>query len=115
MKTSHTVSAARQLLHVVMLTMRTVSADMRRYRHSIAPGQLSSLMKISAGPCTMGELARHLAVSLPTVSKSIDMLVRRGWVERLVNRADRRRTMLRLTGKGNQVLTEIKRATERHM
>ena len=43
---------------------------------------MGSLMRIGAGPCTMSDLARHQAVSLPTISRSVDMLVRRGWVER---------------------------------
>jgi DNA-binding MarR family transcriptional regulator len=48
----------------------------------------------------MSALARHLAVSLPTVSKSVDMLVRRGWLERWVDKHDRRHTMVRLTPEG---------------
>ena len=69
-------TAARELLHVVMLVMRTVAADMRREPGAVAPAQMGTLMKVSVGPCTMSSLARHQAVSLPTVSKSVDMLVR---------------------------------------
>ena len=73
-------TAARELLHVVMLVMRTVAADMRRKPGAVAPAQMGTLMKVSVGPCTMSGLARHQAVSLPTVSKSVDMLVcAAGW------------------------------------
>ena len=47
------------------------------------------LMRISAGPCTMSELARFQAVSLPTISKSVDMLVRRIGFEHIDRSADR--------------------------
>jgi len=107
--------AARELLHVVMLVMRTVSAEMRRSRRPLAPTQMGSLMRIAAGPCTMSELARHQAVSLPTMSKSADMLVRRGWVERGADKRDRRQSMVRLTPRGRRVLADIQQRAERHV
>src|SRR5262249_52735020 len=78
-----------------------------------APAQMGSLMRIGAGACTMSELARYQAVSLPTISKSVDMLVRRGWVERWVDKQDRRQTMTRLTPSGRRMLSQIKERTER--
>jgi DNA-binding MarR family transcriptional regulator len=108
-------TAARELLHVVMLVMRTVSAEMRRSRRPLAPTQMGSLMRIAAGPCTMSELARHQAVSLPTMSKSADMLVRRGWVERGADKRDRRQSMVRLTPRGRRVLADIQQRAERHV
>ena len=107
--------AARELLHVVMLVMRTVSAEMGRSRRPLAPTQMGSLMRIAAGPCTMSELARHQAVSLPTMSKSADMLVRRGWVERGADKRDRRQSMVRLTPRGRRVLADIQQRAERHV
>ena len=106
---------ARALLDVVMLVMRTVAADMRKSPRPLAPAQMGTLMRIAAGPCTMSELARSQAVSLPTMSKSIDMLVRRGWVERWIDKQDRRQTMARLTSSGKRMLTHIKQRTERQV
>jgi DNA-binding MarR family transcriptional regulator len=111
-KAPATGDAARPLLHVVMLVMRTVAADMRRSPKPLAPAQMGSLMRIAAGECSMSELARYQAVSLPTISKSVDMLVRRGWVERWVDKQDRRQTMARLTPSGRRVLTHIRQRTE---
>lgn len=107
--------AARLLLDVVMLVMRTVAADMRKSPRPLAPPQMGILMRIAAGPCTMSELARFQAVSLPTISKSVDMLVRRGWVERWIDKHDRRQTMARLTPSGKRMLTHIKQRTERQV
>ncbi len=115
MESSHAYTAARELLHVVMLVMRTLAAEMRRTRRPIAPTQMGSLMRIAAGPCRMSDLARYHAVSLPTISKSVDMLVRRGWVERWVDEDDRRQSIVRLTAKGRRVLTDIKQKTEQHV
>jgi DNA-binding MarR family transcriptional regulator len=98
-----------------MLVMRTVAAEMRRSRRPLAPAQMGSLMRIGAGPCTMSDLARHQAVSLPTMSRSVDMLVRRGWVERGAGRSDRRQSMVRLTPRGRRVLADIQQRAERHV
>ena len=108
-------AAARELLHVVMLVMKTVAAEMRRSRRPLAPAQMGSLMRIGAGACTMSELARHQAVSLPTISKSVDMLVRRGWVERGIGKRDRRQSLVRLTPGGRRVLADIQQRAERHV
>ena len=107
--------AARGLLDVVMLVMRTVAAHMRKSPRPLAPAQMGSLMRIASGPCTMSDLARFQAVSLPTISKSVDMLVRRGWVERWIDKQDRRQTMARLTPSGKRVLAHIKQRTERQV
>jgi DNA-binding MarR family transcriptional regulator len=110
-----TDDAARGLLDVVMLVMRTVAADMRKSPRPLAPAQMGSLMRIAAGPCTMSELARFQAVSLPTISKSVDMLVRRGWVERWMDKKDRRQMMTRLTPSGKNMLAHIRQRTERQV
>jgi len=108
-------AAATQLLHVVMLVMRSLAADMRRAPTVIAPAQMGILMRVAAEPCTMSSLAQHQTVSLPTISRSVDMLVRRGWLERWIDRHDRRQSMLRLTAQGRAALRAVKRRTELHM
>jgi DNA-binding MarR family transcriptional regulator len=108
--------AARELLHGVMLFMRTIAAELRRSStEPMAPAQFGTLLKIAAGPCTLSDLARHQAVSLPTVSKSIDALVRRGWIERYVDPTDRRQSLVRLTREGERVMADVKRRAEEHV
>lgn len=99
-----------------MLVMRSVAAELRRTSaEPLAPAQMGGLMRIARGPCTLSDLARHQAVSLPTVSKSVEMLVRRGWVERWLDKTDRRQTLLRLTPKGREVLADVKERAEQHL
>ena len=112
---SSTEAAARGLLDVVMLVMRTVAADMRKSPRPLAPAQMSSLMRIAAGPCSMSDLARYQAVSLPTTSQSVDMLVRHGWVERWVDEHNRRQTLARLTPSGRRMLAHIRKRTEQRV
>lgn len=94
------------------LVTQLLWADMRQSPGSIEPSQWVTLRHIARGPCTIGELARHKAVSLPTMSKSVEMLVRRAWVERVVDEIDRRRTLVRLTASGRRVLADSRRRSE---
>ena len=115
MTTGETRRAARELLHITMLVMRSVAAEMRRSPLPLAPPQLGTLMRIAAGACTVSELARHQAVSLPTMSRSLDMLVRRSLLERWVDAGDRRQTMVRLTDEGRRVVADVRRRSEQHV
>jgi len=92
--------------------MQAIWADMRRSRRAIEPSQWATLRRIARGPCTMSDVARHKGVSLPTISKSVDMLVKRGWVERFVDDTDRRQTLVRLTPAGRRVLADCRRRIE---
>ena len=107
-----TRTGAAELLDVVSLVTQAVWTDLRRSGAAIEPTQWTTLRMLAAGPCTMSELARHKAVSLPTVSRSVDMLVRRGWVERCVDDSDRRQTLVRLTVDGRRILAECRRRFE---
>jgi DNA-binding MarR family transcriptional regulator len=81
----------------------------------VAPAQVGALMRLKMAPASMSDLARHLGVSVPTVSKSIDVLADRGWVERWVDPSDRRHTIVRLSAEGRRVTAAMKRQTERHV
>jgi DNA-binding MarR family transcriptional regulator len=43
------------------------------------------------------------------------MLVRRGWVERWVDKQDRRQTLVRLTVAGRRALSDVQQRAERHV
>lgn len=104
--------ATSELIDVVSLVTQAFWAELRRSGETIEMSQWSTLKRIDRAPCTVSELARFKGVGLPTISKSIDMLVRRGWVERWVDKADRRQTLVRLTPKGRALLTSFRKALE---
>jgi len=96
----------------VNLVTQAFWAELRRSGQTIEMSQWSTLRRIGRTPCTMSELARYKGVGLPTISKSVDMLVRRGWVERWVDKSDRRQTLVRLTAAGRRILTDCRHALE---
>ena len=108
----HPAHATSELIDVVYLVTQAFWAELRRSGETIEMSQWSTLRRIGRTPCTMSELARYKGVGLPTISKSVDMLVRRGWVERWVDKSDRRQTLVRLTTAGRRILTDCRRALE---
>ncbi|MEP7084273.1 MAG: MarR family transcriptional regulator [Betaproteobacteria bacterium] len=98
--------ATAELVDVVNLVTQMFWADLRQSDQPIELTQWATLRRISRSPCTMSELARHKGVGLPTISKSIEMLVRKGWVERWIDKTDRRQTLVRLTADGRKVLAD---------
>ena len=71
--------------------------------------QLKTLDAIDAAETepTLGELAARLGLSLPGMSRNIDGLLRRGYVERREDEHDRRMKRLRLTQAGRDALDQI--------
>ena len=112
---SSSASTARKLLGLLLLMMRGIAAEMRRGREHLSPAHLGLLAKIESGPCGLTELARHQVVRLPTISKSVGLLVRHGWVMRSMPDSNRRQTIVRLTPTGRQVLARLRRRSERHI
>ena len=108
-------ATARDLLKVTMLLMRQLGARMRQSEKRIEPPQVGILMRLSEKPMTLTELATHQVVRLPTMSKSVGLLVERGWVSRTVPADNRRQTIVALTAEGRRVLEKMGRHAERHV
>jgi DNA-binding MarR family transcriptional regulator len=59
------------------------------------------------GPLSQNDLAHHLELAKSTVSRMVDQLERRGWVQRGTSDADGRRRLVELTAEGEKVAGEI--------
>lgn len=115
MSSPPSIDVARRLLDVMNLLMRGFSARMRQGEAHIQPAQIGILARLDMSECTLTELARYQVVRLPTMSRSVDLLVRRGWVERRTPPENRRVTMVRLAADGRRVLAAIKSDAEAHV
>jgi len=105
---------ARQLLDVVPLVMRTIRSEMRSRR---TPGlnvpQFRALMYLNRNPgVALLDLAAHLGLTPPTVSKMVDGLVEARLVRRQASTADRRRVLLELTSQGRVMLAQAHDGTQ---
>lgn len=77
----------------------------------ITPSQLAVIATLARhGPCTIGQLAQHERVRVPTISKIAEAVVAKGLADRFVDPSDRRRVVLDLSTEGKDMLLEIRRA-----
>ena len=104
--------AARELLEVIPLVMRTVAAELRRSGRPVVPAHFGLLAMLAHHSFSLSELAEKQEVSLPTMSSSASTLVERGWVRRVGASHDRRVILLDLTPAGQRVLAEIRGQAE---
>ena len=65
-------------------------------------------MLAAEGPLRMGELAARLGISAPTVSRLVDHLVERGFLERVTDDDDHRATRVRLSADGHRGLAAVR-------
>jgi DNA-binding MarR family transcriptional regulator len=62
---------------------------------------------LEGGDVNVKDVAERLGMSLPAMSRALDGLVGRGYVERLESPTDRRARLVRLLPAGRAILTEI--------
>jgi DNA-binding MarR family transcriptional regulator len=97
-------SAARCVVDVIPRVMRTLAQEFRSTGYLPTPVHCVLLVCLAEGPHNLTELAEKLAVSLPTMSNSINTLVERGLVSRSRAAEDRRMVVVEMTPEGQAIL-----------
>ena len=109
--------AAKAVLRVVPLIMRTVRAEMRagpaRQSFLLSVPQFRTLNFVDHQPeASLSDVAAHVGVALPSMSRLVDGLVSRNIMMRQGHAGDRRRMTLRLTTSGLTLLKAAHKYTE---
>jgi len=104
---------AQEILEVVPVVMRTIRAEMRRHRTAdLSVPQFRTLAFIDRNvDASLSDVAEHIGLTLPSMSKIVDGLVARKLVTRQTHATDRRRMMLALTARGLTALQTSREAT----
>jgi DNA-binding MarR family transcriptional regulator len=105
---------AALLMDVVPPVMGHIRREMRSHR---APGisvpQLRTLIFLNRHEgASLSEVADHIGLQLPTMSKTVDALVSRKLVLRKASSSDRRRISLKLSAQGIDVLRQTRSEAE---
>jgi DNA-binding MarR family transcriptional regulator len=99
---------ARLLLETIPNLMRNLGGAMRQCKNGedehLNMGQFRMLAMLHAAPRSLSELAAIHHVTPSTMSRTIDVLVRKAWVARETDPADRRQVILTLTADGHAAL-----------
>ncbi len=108
---------AAELLDVVPLIMRSIRAEMRAHRAvDLSVPQFRALAYLNHREgASLSDVADHLGLTLPSMSKLIDGLVERKLVTREFDSVDRRRVTLALTARGHAILQTSHASTQAHL
>jgi DNA-binding MarR family transcriptional regulator len=98
--------AAKLLLETVPVIMGLVSCEIRRRTPVESPAHFLLLRRLREGDASLHELAEAHSVRLPTMSRTVSVLERRGWVERTRAAGDRRTVLAHITDTGRAVLKD---------
>ena len=107
---------ARELLDALPPLMWFIRKKMRTFRRGLSVPQFRALVYVenNRGACVRA-VADHLGASMPTTSRIIATLVRRGLLIRQACSQDRRQHALSLASRGQSVLKTAWRQTEREL
>ena len=105
---------ARELLAGVPAIMRFIRHQMRRNRQvELTVPQFRALVFLThAEDASLSAMAEHLGLSLPAASRMVELLVKRGLMERRAQPNDRRRVSLSLTRRGRETFQTAFAATQ---
>ncbi|GAB2870286.1 hypothetical protein GCM10027176_84960 [Actinoallomurus bryophytorum] len=95
------------------LAMTALTRRLRKdWPDELTPSRVTALATVAAGePLAVGELAKRMGVSTPTVSHIVDALDKQGLIARLPDPHDRRICRLATSDAGAEVLEELSRRT----
>ena len=106
-------ACAQEILDVVPIVMRSIRAELRRHRTAdLSIPQFRTLAFIDRNAdASLSDVAEHIGLTLPSMSKIVEGLVVRKFVTRQTARDDRRRMTLALTARGLTALQASRDAT----
>lgn len=101
---------AEQILDVMPLLKQLIAGEAMA-AGALTTSQLRVISALAKGPCLPSALARQLRITPPTATEVVDLLVRRGLVERHDMPEDRRVTQLQLTPAGAETWHTVRGRT----
>lgn len=107
--TSSADDVANQIMNVIPAVMRLIRSKFREQRAaelSVAQFRTLAFIDIHDG-ISLSDVAGHIGLTLPSMSKMVDGLVNRKLVSREMHSSDRRRICLALTDAGKKELKVI--------
>ena len=108
---------AHELMDTSPNIMQSIRVEMRRgHRTDLSIPQFRALRFIQRNPdSSLSDLADHLGLTPPSVSKLVDGLVKQELISRQESTDDRRRLMLVLTQDGESIINVARANTHAHL
>ena len=91
------------------------ATDQQRRQAELTEAEVDALLVVAVTEATIGQLAKRLGVRPPTLTRTIDGLCTRGYVERSIDRRDKRRRTVKLTQSGQVLITTLTADARSHL
>jgi DNA-binding MarR family transcriptional regulator len=113
-KPATVADCAREVLEVIPAVMRPLRNTMRSYRGAgLSVPQFRALCFVERyDGASLSQVAEHLDLALPTVSRMVNGLVERGFMQRRSSESDRRNMSLSVRAPGRAVMQQTRSATQ---
>lgn len=110
-------TCAHQLVDAIPQILQSIRVEMRRGRGSdISIPQFRTMRFIQRNPdSSLSDLAEHLGLTLPSVSKLVDGLVKHRLISRKESAEDRRKITLVLTETGTSIVDAARSSARIHL
>jgi DNA-binding MarR family transcriptional regulator len=110
-------ACAHELMDTAPKIFQAIRAEMRRRRGAdISIPQFRSLGFVQRNPdSSLSDLASHLGLTLPSVSKLVDGLVKQGLISRRDAVSDRRCLKLELTQRGKSIVNSAQTSAQANL
>ena len=110
-------TCAHEIMDTAPKIVQFIRVEMRRGHGSdLSIPQFRTLRFIQRNPdSSLSILADHLGLTLPSVSKLIDVLVKQGLISRQDSASDRRRLALVLTQNGVTIINSARASAQSHL
>jgi len=108
---------ALRVLDAVPAVMRFIRAEMRSKRArgvSVPPFRSMAFLRTNEG-ASLSQVAEHVGLSMPAMSRLVDGLVKRGLLARGSSESDRRKVTLQLTTRGQDMIKAARKWTQHRL
>lgn len=111
---------AKKLMDIIPPSMNWIRTEMRsamksKEQEELSVPQFRILASIFRGRNVACDIAKHQGISQAAMSKMIDSLVARGFVEREANENDRRHFHLILTKEGDTLFKKLRKSAQANL
>lgn len=106
------LALARELIETVPRIMHRIRSLMRtQAKGQMTIAQLRILARLYHDIYTITDLAEWQGVSAPAMSKMVDVLEKKAWLERIAHTHDRRQVGLKLTAEGKKYFLNLRKTS----
>jgi DNA-binding MarR family transcriptional regulator len=110
------LTLAKELIETVPRIMHRIRGLMRsQAKGQMTIAQLRILARLYQDVYTITDLAEWQGVSAPAMSKMVDVLEKKAWLERIAHTHDRRQVGLKLTAEGKKFFLSLRKMSRLKM